>query len=63
MRISKEQRQKNIEAVFKSVIKLSSRSDFDSLTMKAIAKEAKIGEATIYNYFPKKESLLTGYLD
>lgn len=63
MRISKEQRQKNIEAVFKSVIKLSARTDFDSLTMKAIAKEAKIGEATIYNYFPKKELLISGFLD
>lgn len=63
MRISKEQRQKNIEAVFKSVIKLSARTDFDSLTMKSIAKDAKIGEATIYNYFPKKEMLITGFLD
>lgn len=63
MRISKEQRQKNIESVFKAVTKLSSRTDFDSLTMKAIAKEAKIGEATIYNYFPKKELMITGFLD
>jgi AcrR family transcriptional regulator len=63
VRISKEQKQKNIEAVFKATIKLSAKTDFDSLTMKAIAKEAKIGEATIYNYFPKKENLITGFFD
>lgn len=63
MRISKEQKQENIRSVFQAVIKLSKDSGFDSLTMKAIAKEAGIGEATIYNYFPKKENLITGYLD
>ena len=63
MRISKEQKQKNIESVFEAVIKLSKDRGFDALTMKSIAKEAGIGEATIYNYFPKKESLITGYLD
>ena len=63
MRISKEQREENIKSVFEAVIKLSANKGFDSLTMKSIAKEAGIGEATIYNYFPKKETLLTDYLD
>lgn len=63
MRISKEQRRKNIESVYQAVIQLSENKGFDALTMKAIAKEAGIGEATIYNYFPKKENLISGYLD
>lgn len=63
MRITKEQRRENIKAVFGAVIKLSKEVGFASLTMKSIAKEARIGEATIYNYFPKKESLVTGFLD
>jgi len=63
MRISKQQKQENIEAVLNAVITLSRDRDFHALTMKAIAKEAGIGEATIYNYFPKKEALITGYLD
>ncbi|MCB9072771.1 MAG: TetR/AcrR family transcriptional regulator [Bdellovibrionaceae bacterium] len=63
MKISKKQRKENIEAVFKAVIKLSKDRGFDSLTMKSIAKEAGIGEATIYNYFPKKETLISGYFD
>lgn len=63
MRISKEQRKENILAVFKAMIQLSNDQGFDAITMKAIAKAAGIGEATIYNYFPKKEMLLTGYFD
>jgi AcrR family transcriptional regulator len=63
MRISKEKKRENIESVFQAAIKLSKDRSFDSLTMKAIAKEAGIGEATIYNYFPKKEMIITGYLD
>lgn len=62
MRISKEQKRKNIQSVFKAVVTLSEHDSFDNLTMKAIAKEAGIGEATIYNYFPKKEKLITGFL-
>ncbi|MEO0336767.1 MAG: TetR/AcrR family transcriptional regulator, partial [Pseudomonadota bacterium] len=63
MRISKEKKNENIESVFQAAIKLSEDRSFDSLTMKAIAKEAGIGEATIYNYFPKKELIVTGFLD
>lgn len=63
MRITAKKRQENIESVFKAVIDLSKSDGFDALTMKAIAKRAGIGEATIYNYFPQKEFLVSGYLD
>jgi AcrR family transcriptional regulator len=31
--------------------------------MKAIARRAGVGDATIYNYFPSKEKLLYGYFE
>lgn len=63
MRVSKEKQEETKLAILKSTAKLSKDSEFKSITMKAIAKEAGIGEATIYNYFATKESLIFGYFE
>ncbi len=62
MKISKDQKKKNFALLLKAAARLSQKKDFAELTMRAIASEAKMSEAAIYNYFPTKESLLTGYL-
>lgn len=36
---------------------------FDAVSMKDIAREAGVGDATIYKYFPTKERLILGYFD
>jgi AcrR family transcriptional regulator len=61
MKISKEQKQNNQEKLFAATVKLSRKGGFRSVTMKSIAKEAGLGEATIYNYFPTKEQIIFGY--
>lgn len=63
MKISKDQKKKNFALLLKAAAQLSKSKNYSELTMRSIATEAKMSEAAIYNYFPTKESLLTGYLD
>jgi AcrR family transcriptional regulator len=36
---------------------------FKSATMREIARRSEIGDTTIYNYFPNKESILYAYYE
>lgn len=56
-RKSEEVRQRIID----SAVDLMSMDGYKNVSMRKIAKHAKVGDATIYNYFPNKESLLYGY--
>ncbi len=51
------------EAILKASRILLSSSGYDSVKMEDIARRAGVSRATLYNYFPNKESLLTGTLD
>ncbi len=51
------------EAILKASRRLFSSAGYDSVKMEDIAEMAGVSRATLYNYFPNKESLLTGTLD
>jgi len=61
MKISKEKQLKVKRKILKSAIELISENGYKKTSMSKIAKKAKIGEATIYNYFPTKEHILFEY--
>lgn len=63
MKISSAQKEKNRRAIIQVAVDIMIDRGFKSATMRAIAKEAKIGDATIYNYFPTKESILFAYYE
>ena len=61
MKISKEKQLKIKHKILKSAIELIAENGYKKTSMSKIAKKAKIGEATIYNYFPTKEHILFEY--
>ena len=61
MKISKKEQAKTREKILKTAIELIGENGYKKTSMSKIAKKAKIGEATIYNYFPTKEDILYEY--
>jgi AcrR family transcriptional regulator len=51
------------EAILKASRRLFSSVGYENVKIEDIAEKAKVSRATLYNYFPAKESLLTGTLD
>ncbi len=60
-RLSKQQQQEIRLKIIKTAVDLFSEYGFEATTMKQIAREAGIGDATIYKYFPNKDKLIYGY--
>jgi len=63
MKISNQQKKKNRSRLISVAVDIMIDKGFKTATMRAIAKEAGIGDATIYNYFPTKESILFAYYE
>lgn len=63
MKISNKQKEKNRKKIIQIAVDVMIEQGFKSATMRAIAKKAEIGDATIYNYFPTKESILFAYYE
>ncbi len=63
MKISKEQKEKNRRLIIQAAVDLMIEKGLKAATMREIAKNAGIGAATIYNYFPTKESILFAYYE
>lgn len=63
MKISEEQKQKNRLKIISAAVDLIILKGFKSATMREIARQAGMGDATIYNYFPTKESIVYGYYE
>lgn len=61
MKISQKQRAKNREAIIQAAVEMIIEKGLKSATMRGIAKAAGVSGATIYNYFPTKESILYAY--
>ena len=54
MKISNKQKMINRKKIIGVAVDIMVDNGFKSATMRAIAKEAEFGDATIYNYFPTK---------
>lgn len=63
MKISQQQKIENRKTIIAAAVELISDNGFKSATMRKIARQAGIGDATIYNYFPTKEAILYGYYE
>ncbi len=63
MKISGAQKIENRKKIIRKTVEILIEKDFKSTTMRAIARAAGIGDATIYNYFPTKESILYAYYE
>lgn len=63
MKISNQQKKKNRKKIIGVAVDVMIDKGFKDATMRAIAKQAEIGDATIYNYFPTKESILFAYYE
>ncbi|MBI5584220.1 MAG: TetR family transcriptional regulator [Deltaproteobacteria bacterium] len=63
MKISNEKKLETRLKLIKVAVEIVSEKGLKGTTMKAIAKAAHIGEATIYNYFPTKEAILFAYYE
>lgn len=61
MKISKEQKESNRRAIISAMVDMVTTQGFKAATMKKIARQSGLGDATIYNYFPTKEAILFGY--
>ncbi len=63
MKISKEQKQINRKKIIDAAVDLITQKGVKSATMREIARSAGLGDATIYNYFPTKETIVYGYYE
>ena len=63
MKTSQAQQDKTRRNILASAVEAMSAQGFEATTMKQIARDAGIGDATIYNYFPTKEKLILGYFE
>lgn len=61
MKISASQKVENRQAILDAAVDLIIENGFRATSMRAVARKAGVGDATIYNYFPTKEALLYGY--
>ena len=63
MKTTKPQQDKTRRHILRTAVDLITQQGYDATTMKQIAREAAIGDATIYKYFPTKERLLLEYFE
>ena len=61
MKVSEKDKAKTRIKSLKAAVDVITEKGFKSASMREIARRAKVGDATIYNYFPSKEKLLYGY--
>lgn len=63
MKTSKAQQEKTRRHIIRTAVDLITLQGYDDTTMKQLAREAGIGDATIYKYFPAKERILLDYFE
>lgn len=61
MKISASQKVENRQAILDAAVDVIVEKGFRAASMRTVARNAGVGDATIYNYFPTKEALLYGY--
>ena len=63
MKISNQKKEENRKAIIHAAVDIVIEKGLKPATMRAIARTAGLGDATIYNYFPTKESILYAYYE
>lgn len=63
MKVSKQDKEKTRLRLIDAAVEIISKRGLRIATMREIAERADVGDATIYKYFPTKESLLFGYFE
>jgi AcrR family transcriptional regulator len=63
MKVSKQEKAMTRKRILRAASDVISEKGFKPASMREIARHAEVGDATIYNYFPTKESLLYGYCE
>lgn len=63
MKVSEKDKAKTRSKILEAAVDVITEKGFKSASMREIARRAKVGDATIYNYFPSKEKLLYGYCE
>tara|TARA_B100000809_G_scaffold196891_1_gene196460 strand:- start:3435 stop:4208 length:774 start_codon:yes stop_codon:yes gene_type:complete len=61
MNISKQKKAETREKLVQAAIDLFTEQGFEKTTMKAIARRAEVGDATIYKYFSSKDKLVLAF--
>lgn len=61
MKISNKVKEQTRIRLLEAAVDVISEKGFDKATMRSIARQADVADATIYNYFSTKEKLLYGY--
>jgi AcrR family transcriptional regulator len=51
-----------VEAIYEAFVRIWQRDGWSGLTTRAVALEAGFAIGTLYDYFPSKEALLSGYI-
>lgn len=51
-----------VEAIYGAVVRIWRRNGWAAVTTRAVALEAGIAVGTLYDYFPNREALLSGYV-
>lgn len=63
MKITQTQKIKNQRIIIDSAVKVFNQQGYKNATIKEIAKDSKMTEPSIYNYFTNKENLVFGYFE
>lgn len=51
-----------VEAIYQAFVRILQRDGWDAVTTRAVALESGFAVGTLYEYFPGKEALLSGYI-
>ena len=51
-----------VEAIYEAFVRIWQRNGWSSLTTRDVALEAGVAIGTLYDYFPSKKALLSGYI-
>lgn len=63
MKISAARKEENRQAILDAAVGLIIEKGFRATSMRAIARRAGVGDATVYNYFPTKEAIFYAYYE
>ena len=63
MKISQSEKEKNRRKLIEAAVEIIGEKGFRGATMREIARRAGLADATIYKYFPDKQSIVFGYFE